>query len=160
MPLLIPNLQLLLPDSLIQKHNNSLYYVSEHILHLPPVLRLLLFLYSLTTGPIPNPTFGFWRACFSGPSLDPLYARARCIQYILLPFISGIYTTCTVILGLFGLCMTRTNRHLLCAYCFTSYAYYIYVAVPIQQGTHITNLFNILLLRYYYVLHIRITWLY
>jgi len=26
MPLLIPNLQLLLPDSLIRKHNNSLYY--------------------------------------------------------------------------------------------------------------------------------------
>jgi hypothetical protein len=26
MPLLIPNLQLLLPDSLIQKYNNSLYY--------------------------------------------------------------------------------------------------------------------------------------
>jgi hypothetical protein len=53
--------------------------VSEHILHLPPVLRLLLFLYSLTAGPIPNPTFGFRQACFSGPSLDPLYARARCI---------------------------------------------------------------------------------
>jgi len=26
MPLLILNLQLLLPDSLIRKHNNSLYY--------------------------------------------------------------------------------------------------------------------------------------
>jgi hypothetical protein len=36
--------------------------------------------------------------------------------------------------------MTRTNRHLLCVYCFTSYAYYIYVAVPIQQGTHIIDL--------------------
>jgi hypothetical protein len=32
--------------------------VSEHILHLPPVLRLLLFLYGLTAGPVPNPTFG------------------------------------------------------------------------------------------------------
>jgi len=55
--------------------------MSEHILHLPPVLRLLLFLYSLTTG-------------------------------------------------------------------------------PIQQGTHMTDLFNILLLGYYCVSHIRITWLY
>jgi hypothetical protein len=36
--------------------------------------------------------------------------------------------------------MTRTNRHLLCAYCFTSYTHYIYIAVPIQQGTHITDL--------------------
>jgi hypothetical protein len=36
--------------------------------------------------------------------------------------------------------MTRTNRHLLCAYYFTSYAYYIYIAVPIQQGTDITDL--------------------
>jgi hypothetical protein len=36
--------------------------------------------------------------------------------------------------------MTRINRHLLYVYCFTSYAYYMYVAVPIQQGTHITDL--------------------
>jgi hypothetical protein len=36
----------------------------------------------------------------------------------------------------------------------------MYVAVPIQQGTHITDLFNILLLGYYCVSHIRITWLY
>jgi hypothetical protein len=33
--------------------------------------------------------------------------------------------------------MTRTNRHLLCVYYFTSYARYMYVAVPIQQGTRI-----------------------
>jgi hypothetical protein len=45
--------------------------------------------------------------------------------------------TCTVIFSLFGLCITRTNRHLLCVYCFTFYAYYMYIAVPIQQGTHI-----------------------
>jgi hypothetical protein len=36
--------------------------------------------------------------------------------------------------------MTCTNRHLLCAYYFTSYAPYIYVAVSIQQGTHIIDL--------------------
>jgi len=36
----------------------------------------------------------------------------------------------------------------------------MYIAVPIQQGTHITDLFNILLLGYYCVSHIRITWLY
>jgi hypothetical protein len=36
----------------------------------------------------------------------------------------------------------------------------MYIAVPIQQGTHITDLLNILLLGYYCVSHIRITWLY
>jgi hypothetical protein len=36
----------------------------------------------------------------------------------------------------------------------------MYVAVPIQQGTQIIDLFNILLLGYYCVSHIRITWLY
>ena len=36
----------------------------------------------------------------------------------------------------------------------------MHVAVPIQQGTHIIDLFNILLLGYYRVSHIRITWLY
>jgi uncharacterized paraquat-inducible protein A len=36
----------------------------------------------------------------------------------------------------------------------------MYIVVPIQQGTHITNLLNILLLGYYCVSHIRITWLY
>jgi hypothetical protein len=49
--------------------------------------------------------------------------------------------------------MTRTNRHLLCAYFFTPYAHYMYVAVPIQQGTQIRDLFNILLLGYYCVTH-------
>ena len=111
--------------------------MSEHILHLPLVLHLLLFLYGLTAGLIPNPTFGFQQACFSGLSLNPLYARARCIQYIPLISISGLYTTCIVILGLFGLCITCTNRHLLCVYYFTSYALYIYVVIPIKQGTHI-----------------------
>jgi hypothetical protein len=48
--------------------------------------------------------------------------------------------TYTIILGPFKLCITCTNRHLLYAYYFTSYAYYIYIAVPIQQGTHITDL--------------------
>ena len=115
--------------------------MSEHILHLPLVLHLLLFLYGLTVGPVLDPTFGFQRACCSGPSLDPLYARARCIQYIPLIFISGLYTTRIVILGPFGLCMTHTNRHLLCVYCFTSYAYYMYIAVPIQQGTHINEIY-------------------
>jgi hypothetical protein len=33
--------------------------VSEHILHLPLILYLLLFLYSLIASLILNPTFGF-----------------------------------------------------------------------------------------------------
>jgi hypothetical protein len=48
--------------------------------------------------------------------------------------------TCIVILGLFRLYITRINRHLLCVYYFTSYAPYIYIVVPIQQGTHIIDL--------------------
>ena len=41
-----------------------------------PNIEFTLLLYSLIASPIPNPTFGFWRAYFSGLSLDPLYAQA------------------------------------------------------------------------------------
>ena len=135
-------------------------------LRAPPIVErtggrlLLLFLYGLTAGPVLDPTFGFQRACFSGPSLNPLYARARCIQYIPLLSVSRIYTTRIIILGPFGFCITCTNRHLLCVYYFTSYTYYIYIVALIQQGAHIIDLLNILLLGHYCVSHIRITWLY
>jgi hypothetical protein len=38
--------------------------MSEHILHLPLVLHLLLLLYSLIAGPIPNPISGFGGPAF------------------------------------------------------------------------------------------------